>query len=102
MALDLIPARHERGIHAAQRRFALDQTLHALLLARAQPPADYPLLHALRYHDDARFQPAELRTLHAELLRVEAAFTEPGQVRELLRFVEQTIADGDNLYATAD
>ncbi|RDZ29092.1 hypothetical protein [Lysobacter silvisoli] len=102
MALDLIPARHERDIHAAQRRFAIDQALHAQLQARAQPPDDYPLLRALRYHDDTAFPLAELRALHAELLRVETRFTEPSQVRELLCFVERTIADGDNLYATAD
>ena len=103
MALDLIPARHERDIHVARRLFAIDETLHAQLMARAQPRGDYPLLHKLRdYYADTTFVLGELRPLHAELMRIAQAFSDPAQVRELTRFVEQAIADGDNLYATAD
>ncbi|MFK3649209.1 hypothetical protein ACI2IY_12360 [Lysobacter enzymogenes] len=103
MALDLIPARHERGIHASRRLFAIDEMLHSQLMSRAQPSGDYPLLHQLHdYYADTVLLLGELPRLHAELTRVAARFTDPGQVRELLRFVEQAIADGDNLYAVAD
>lgn len=103
MALDLIPARHEREIHASRRLFAIDEMLHSQLLSRAQPRGEYPLLHKLHdYYADTVLPLGELPRLHAELTRVAARFTEPSQVRELLRFVEQAIADGDNLYATAD
>ena len=103
MALDLIPARHERDIHAARRLFAIDETLHAQLMTRARPHGDYPVLHKMRdYYADTVFLFGELRPLHAELTRIAGAFTDRTQVRELMRFVEQAIADGDNLYATAD
>lgn len=103
MALDLIQARHEREIHASRRLFALDERLHAQLFARAQPRGAYPLLHKLRdYYADTTLLLGELPRLLEELTRIAAQFTEPSQVHEFARFVEQAIADGDNLYATAD
>jgi len=103
MALDLIQARHEREIHASRKLFAIDERFHAQLLARAQPRREYPLLHKLHdYYADATLLLDELPRLREELARIGAGFTEPGQVREFARFVEQAIADGDNLYAAAD
>ncbi|ALN92413.1 hypothetical protein [Lysobacter gummosus] len=103
MALDLIQARHEREIHASRKLFAIDEMLHSQLLARAQPRGEYPLLHKLRdYYADSTLLLGELPRLQAELARIGAKFTDPTQVHEFSRFVEQAIADGDNLYATAD
>lgn len=102
MSLDLIQARHERETHLSRKSFALDQRFHAQLLARAQPHEEYPLLHRLRYHADTAFTRGELPLLHAELERITAQFTERTQIRAVSRFVEQAIADGDNLYASAD
>lgn len=103
MALDLIQARHEREIHASRKSFAIDERFHAQLLARAQPRRDYPLLHKLHdYYADTTLLLGELSRLSAELERVAVQFTDPTQVREFSRFVAQAIADGDNLYATAD
>lgn len=102
MTLHLLPARNERAIDAAPAAFAIEQSFHAQLLARAQPQEHYPLLHRLRYHDDAAFALAELPRLGAELQRIAARFAEPTQIRALSRFVEQAIADGNNLYACAD
>ncbi|ROU06953.1 hypothetical protein [Lysobacter enzymogenes] len=103
MALDLIQARHEREIHLSRKLFAIDEGFHAQLFARAPSQREYPLLHKLRdYYADATLLLGELPRLHAELERLTAQFTERTQVREFSRFVAQAIADGDNLYATAD
>lgn len=102
-ALDLIQARHEREIHASRKSFAIDEAFHAQLLARAQPRGEYPLLHQLHdYYADTTPLLGELPRLAAELERVAARFAEPSRVREFSRFLAQAIADGDNLYATAD
>ncbi|KRA77169.1 hypothetical protein ASD78_06150 [Lysobacter sp. Root667] len=103
MALDLIQARHEREIHASRKCFAIDETLHAQLLARALPRGEYPLLQQMRdYYADTTLLFGQLRALHAELTRVADKFGDRNQVLALSRFVEQAMADGDNLYATAD
>ncbi|KRD30448.1 hypothetical protein ASE35_17155 [Lysobacter sp. Root916] len=103
MALDLIQARHDRDAPYSHRGFALDESLHAQLLAAAQPRADYPLLHKMHdYYADTTFLLGELRGLHAELARVAARCADPAQVRALQAFVEVALADGDNLYACAD
>ncbi|MBT2749072.1 MULTISPECIES: hypothetical protein [unclassified Lysobacter] len=103
MALDLIQARHEREIHTSRKMFAIDEMLHSQLLARAQPRGEYPLLHKLHdYYADTVLLLGELPRLQAELTRIRGKFTDPTQVHEFSRFVEQALADGDNLYATAD
>lgn len=103
MALDLIQARHDRDAPYSQRSFAVDESLHAQLLAGAQPRADYPLLHKMRdYYADTTFLLGELRDLNAELARVAVRCADPAQVRALQDFVEAAFADGDNLYACAD
>lgn len=103
MALDLIQARHQREIHVSRKSFAIDERFHAQLLARARPSGEYPLLLKLRdYYADATLVLGELPRLRAELERIADHFTERTQIRAFARFVEQAIADGDNLYATAD
>lgn len=103
MALDLIQTGHDRDAPYSHRSFALDESLHAQLLAAAQPRADYPLLHKMRdYYADTTFLLGELRGLHAELARAAVRCADPAQVHALQRFVEGALADGDNLYACAD
>ena len=103
MSLDLISAQHQHQIDGTQRIFSLDEDFHARLLALAQPRTSYPLLHKMRdYYAETVFLLGELRALHAELARITSKFTDRSQARELSRFVVQAIADGDNLYATAD
>ncbi|MGJ7903801.1 hypothetical protein [Lysobacter sp. 1R34A] len=103
MALDLIQARHEREIHISRKLFAIDQMLHAQLMSRAQPHGEYPLLRKLHdYYADTVMLSGELPRLQAELTRIRAKFTDPSRVHEFSRFVEQAIAEGDNLYAIAD
>ncbi|ALN58868.1 hypothetical protein GLE_3524 [Lysobacter enzymogenes] len=103
MPLELIQARHQSAIHDSRKLFVVDERFHAQLFARAPSPNEYPLLHQLRdYYADATLLLGDLPRLHAELERLTAQFTERTQVREFSRFVAQAIADGDNLYATAD
>ncbi|QWP79114.1 hypothetical protein J5226_12310 [Lysobacter sp. K5869] len=103
MALDLIQARHESEIHVSRKCFALDERFHAQLLARARPGREYPLLLKLRdYYADTTLLLGELPRLLAELDGMTDQFTERTQIRAFSRFVEQAIADGDNIYATAD
>ncbi|SDY32615.1 hypothetical protein SAMN04487939_101839 [Lysobacter sp. yr284] len=103
MALDLIQARHEREIHLSRKLFAIDESFHAQLFARAPSQREYPLLHKLRdYYADATLLLGELPRLQAELERISERFAERTQIRAFSRFVGQAIADGDNLYASAD
>lgn len=103
MALELIQARHQSEIHDSRKLFVIDERFHAQLFARATSQREYPLLHQLRdYYADATLPLGELPRLQAELERLSERFTEPSQIREFSRFLAQAIADGDNLYATAD